>query len=208
MIYLSGAPRASLEGLPNFGFMLQPAMGNRPNLTVTPWAADNGCFSTGDKFNLLGFYAFLSRHSASRPTCLFAVAPDVVADAAATYERSMPVLPVIRDMGYKAAYVAQDGLESLPVPWDEFDCLFVGGSTDWKLSEHAEALCHEAKARGKWVHVGRVNTLTRLWQSRRMGADSVDGTCLAFGYDANFPKLSRWVFIVNTQWPFARTTAP
>lgn len=119
-------------------------------------------------------------------------------DAAATIELSRPWLPKIRALGYPAAFVAQDGQEGLPVPWDEFDVLFVGGSTDWKLGPHARDLAREAKARAKRVHVGRVNS-ERRWRYCEasypfgLGADSVDGTFLTFGPDTNLPRLLAWI---------------
>src|SRR6187549_2870522 len=83
---------------------------------------------------------------------LFAVAPDVVADARATAARSAPWLQPIRSLGIRAAFVAQDGMEYEPVDWDSFDALFIGGSTEWKLGPEARAFSSEAKARGKWLH--------------------------------------------------------
>jgi hypothetical protein len=50
-----------------------------------------------------------------------------------------PGCPVIRGLGFRAAYVAQDGHELFAPPWDEFDCLFIGGSTAWKLGPHVAA---------------------------------------------------------------------
>ena len=66
--------------------------------------------------------------------CLFAAAPDVVGDAAATLQRSERMLDWIRYAGFPVAFVARDGLEHLTVPWDDFDALFIGGSTSWKLA--------------------------------------------------------------------------
>src|SRR5690349_16728191 len=91
------------------------------------WCADNGCFA--DKWDEAVWWKFLVDNAHRASTCLFAVAPDVVGDAAATLERSAPWLGKIRELGYPVAFVAQDGLEVLPVPWDEFDVLFIGGST-------------------------------------------------------------------------------
>jgi hypothetical protein len=105
----------------------------------------------------------------------------------------------IRALDYPCALVAQDGLEALPVPWDDFDALFIGGSTAWKLSQYAERLMREAKIRGKWVHVGRVNSLRRLRWCQLAGADSADGTYLAFGPDVNLPRLDRWMHAIRTQ---------
>jgi hypothetical protein len=103
------------------------------------------------------------------------------------------MLPRIRVLGFPAALVAQDGLERLDVPWAAFDVLFIGGSTEWKLGEAARALVARAKARGKWVHMGRVNTRTRLRYADAIGCDSVDGTRLAFGPDDNLPRVLRWL---------------
>ena len=91
-------------------------------------------------------------------------------DAAATLTRSAPFLPAIRALGYPAALVAQDGLEDLDVPWDDFDVLFIGGSTEWKLGPHARALAAEAKARGKGVHMGRVNSQRRRRKPRTVSS--------------------------------------
>lgn len=161
---------------------------NYTNPPGVPWCADNACFS--GRFDEDRWWAWLSRQD---PTdCLFAVAPDVVGDAAATLDRSLPWLPRIRALGFRPAFVAQDGLENLDVPWDEFDCLFIGGTTAWKLSRHAHDLAREAKARGKWLHMGRVNSRRRWLIADYFGCDSVDGTYLAFGPDTNLPALLSW----------------
>lgn len=171
------------------GYIDTPAQGNKRPEGVA-WCADNGAFS--DKFDERKWWKFLLANTHAAADCLFAVAPDVVGDAAATIERSTPWLLKIRALGYPAAFVAQDGQESLPVPWDDLDCLFVGGSTEWKLGPHARALVAEAKARGKWVHMGRVNSERRFEYARAIGCDSADGTFLTFGPDVNLPKLLAW----------------
>jgi hypothetical protein len=172
------------------GMLSTPNEGRTPAVGVT-WAADNGCFSknyVGDQ----ALMAWLQRHAGQAGSCLFATAPDVVGDAAATLERSAPHLPTIRALGYPAALVAQDGLEHLTVPWDEFDVLFIGGSTEWKLGRHARELAAEAKRRGKWVHMGRVNSARRWSYAEYIGCDSVDGTYIAFGPDVNLPDVLNW----------------
>lgn len=172
------------------GFIDTPAQGNARPAGVA-WCADNGCFGKGYPGDD-AWFAWLRRNSTDAPTCLFAVAPDVVGDAAETLARSLPWLPRIRALGYPAALVAQNGLESLPVPWDEFDVLFIGGDTEWKLGRHARQLAREAKRRGKRVHMGRVNSARRWRYAEHIGCDSVDGTYLVFGPDANLPKLLSW----------------
>lgn len=172
------------------GLIDTPAQGNRRPEGST-WCADNGAFS--DRFDEDRWWAFLTRHADRADSCVFAVAPDVVGDAQATYARSLPWLPKIRSLGYPAAYVAQDGQEDFDPPWDEFDCLFIGGSTDWKLGPHARDLAREAKTRGKWVHMGRVNSRLRLRYAIAIGCDSSDGTYLAFGPNVNLPRLLGWL---------------
>jgi hypothetical protein len=173
----------------DLGFIDTPAQGNvRPDGVA--WCADNGAFS--DNFDEDKWWAFLERNAARADSCVFAVAPDVVGDAAATLERSLPWLPKIRALGYPAAFVAQDGLEDLEVPWDEFDVLFIGGSTAWKLGGHARHLVRDAKAQGKWVHMGRVNSERRWRYADAIGVDSCDGTFLTFGPDVNLPRLMAW----------------
>ena len=176
----------------DLGFINTPRQGNRP-IPGTVWCADNSCFGKNypgdDKW-----FSWLSGLVEHQDGCLFATAPDVVGDAEATLERSVPWLTKIRGLGFKAALVAQDGLETLEVPWDLFDCLFIGGSTEWKLGLNALGLAHEAKRRGKWVHGGRCNSKKRFfYMADVMGCDSADGTYLVFGPDINLPKLMRWI---------------
>jgi hypothetical protein len=178
--------------------MLTPMMGNRLPDGRT-WCADTGCFAQPERFDLGRYLDWLAAYAAAIDRCLFATAPDVVGDAAATLARSAPVLPLIREIGYPAALVAQDGLESLAVPWDAFDCLFVGGTTGWKLSEVAYALVAEARRRGKWTHMGRVNSLRRLRAAMVGGYDSADGTFLAFGPDVNLPRVTAWLDALRRQ---------
>jgi hypothetical protein len=115
-----------------------------------------------------------------------------------------------------AAYAAQDGCDAPGLlPWDSFDVLFLAGSTEWKLSPVAEQLAREAKARGKGVHIGRVNSRIRLGIAEWFGCDSADGTYLAFGPDKNLPKLLSWLdeldgrpSLVGGTQPFAAPDAP
>jgi hypothetical protein len=153
------------------------------------WCADNGCFGKGYPGDD-AWIAWLD--SLPREGCLFAVAPDVVGDAGATLERSAPWLPRIRELGFPAAFVAQNGLEDLDVPWDAFDVLFIGGDTAWKLGTHARQLVAEAKTRGKRIHMGRVNSDRRYRYALSIGCDTVDGTYIAFGPDRNLPHVLAW----------------
>src|SRR6266567_1060305 len=204
MIYFANPsnPRvreAMMAGL--LGAITTPAQGNK--IAGLPlWCADNGC---GPGVRGIGkgypgdeaFLAWLESLVPHNARCKFAVAPDVVGDAAATIERSLPFLPLIRGMGYPAAFVAQNGQDRLPVPWDEFDVLFNGGDDGWKMGEPMGRLAAEAKARGKWRHAGRVNSLKRM--RRFSGYDSCDGTFIRFGPDIRLPEALGWLRDANDQ---------
>ena len=178
------------------GMIATPAAGNRVPDGVH-WCADNGAF-TGRFPGNEAYEHWLHRHRAHREWCAFATAPDVVGDAAATLARSLPVLPRIRAAGYPAALVAQDGLEHLTVPWTLIDAVFLGGTTAWKLGPAAADIAAEARARGLWVHMGRVNSLTRLRYAASVGCHSVDGTHLVYGPTRKLPELLSWMDAIHT----------
>lgn len=193
MLYLANASSPRVRDAMTAG---EIGMLATPNEGKTPqpgwiWAADNGCFSA----NYVGddrWFAWLRKLGPHADRCLFATAPDVVGDAVATLSRSAPWLPLIRQLGYPVALVAQDGLEHLAVPWDAFDVLFIGGTTDWKLGQAAARLGAEAKRRGKRVHMGRVNSGIRFAYAAVIGCDTADGTFLTRAPDTNLDRMQAW----------------
>lgn len=201
MIYFANPTKGVIEHMLNgtLGYIDTPLQGNKRPSGVT-WCADNGCFN--DKtFDEQRWWRWLEKNSHDAPTCKFATAPDVLGDHEKTLERSRPWLKRIRQLGYPAAFVAQDGATVDNVPWEEFDALFVGGSNEFKLGEEAKELIIEAQNREKWVHVGRVNSRRRYLAfasltARSDGEDpkaSCDGTYLVFGPSVNLPKLLSWI---------------
>jgi hypothetical protein len=135
---------------------------------------DNGAFS---RFDQDAFLALLDREAHHKERCLFVTAPDVVGSARRTleiFERWMPRLK-----GWKIALACQDGQEALPLPWDEIDTVFIGGTTNWKCSDAAAHIVRAAKILGKWVHIGRVNHAERFNHFKELGADSCDGSGIA-----------------------------
>ena len=199
MIYLSGKLHKDIPNIGNSGYMLTPNIPNKVDLSSIAWGADTGGFTQPHTFSMSRYIDWLTDRKYAQDSCLFATAPDVVGDAVATLEISREPLQEIRGLGYKSALVAQDGLENLDVPWDTFDCLFIGGTTEWKLSEHAYALTEEAKRRGKWAHMGRVNSFRRIVAATISGYDSVDGTFLAYGPDKNIVRLTHWLNKLQSQ---------
>jgi hypothetical protein len=183
--------RAIMQSRPDLGMISTPKQGNKLMPGVV-WCADNGVFGKGYPGDAT-FLTWMRNRAHAADSCLFVVAPDVVGDALATLERSRPWLPVIRSLGYKAAFVAQDGMQHMDPPWEDFDVLFIGGSTEFKHDPLTRLLIAEAKARGKWVHMGRVNSRKRFLYSQWLGCDSADGTYVAFGPDKNIHDVVRWL---------------
>lgn len=191
MIYLANPSTPTVRAAMDAGWlgaMITPTQGNRIQPGWT-WAMDNGCFTTA--WQAGKWISALERNAPQHlATCLFAVVPDAVADPIETARRWRIWAPVVTDLGYPPAYVLQDGETS--VPWDEIACLFVGGSTEYKMSDEAHRWTVEARERAKWVHWGRVNSRRRFAATALTG-DSADGTYLAFGPDVNLPRLRSWV---------------
>ena len=171
------------------GYMHTPQMWNEVLAEVT-WAADSGRFRAPSRYSDEGYLAWLAARPRDR--CLFATAPDVVGDHRATVDLSRPMLPRLRAAGYRPAFVAQDGWTEGGTPWGEFDVLFIGGSTGFKLGAGGKAIA-AGRARGKWIHMGRVNSFGRLRVAAALGCDSADGTFLKFAPDVNEPRLIRWL---------------
>lgn len=138
------------------------------------FAIDNGAFAGFDEKK---FMSLLKREEPRMHLCRFVSVPDVVGSARRTievFERWKGKLGA-----WPLAFVAQDGQEDLPVPWDDVQAVFIGGSTDFKMGKHAAAIVKAGKALGKWVHAGRVNTPGRFEYFEKLGADSIDGTGLS-----------------------------
>lgn len=134
------------------------------------YAIDNGAFT---KFDERSFTALLSRSAPSH--CLFVAAPDIPGAAQRTLELFAQRHRWIGE-DWPVALVAQDGIESLPIPWDEMDAVFIGGLDPWKDSRASLDVVKTAKILGKHVHVGRVNTPRRFNRFAEAGADTCDGS--------------------------------
>ena len=191
MRYLSGAPYAPCLRWQYGGLMMTQFDRRAIDLSGITWAADNGCYTAGMHFDPIRWLAFLRRWQ-GQGTCLFAVAPDVPFDMAATWARSQSYLPDIRALGYPAALAIQNGVEDMRLEWNAFDAVFIAGDKAFKTSEIAYAIIQEARVRGKHAHIARRNSLKALQEAYDMGADTVDGTFLKYGPDVNWPKMQRW----------------
>ena len=150
------------------------------------FAIDNGAYSG---LRLKAFEALLTREFPRRKLCRWVAVPDVVGSARRTRELFDFWSPRLVDH-WKLAYVAQDGQADIDIPWDMIDCIFIGGTTEFKMGSrpfknHVRQIINCAKGmrnqweRPIWIHVGRVNTPGRFGYFKDLGADSIDGTGLA-----------------------------
>lgn len=180
---------ASPELAPYVGHLTSPATGTRFghfSETGLVWAADNDAFSKGG-FDREAYLRMLDRiRDDAPPGLIFVTAPDVPGSGYATLGLFDWWLNYLADadeaLDLPAALVGQDGMEDCN--WDEMlpycAAFFIGGTTEWKESKAAADLAREAKRRGKWVHMGRVNTKRRLRIAYDLGCDSVDGTSFSW----------------------------
>jgi len=136
-----------------YGILTSPAHTGTPAGIVVgmDWAADNDSFKRGFAPDV--FFPWLDGLMPYRDTCLFVTVPDALGDADKT-------LNLYREWyqhftGWSLAFVAQDGLERLPAV--DFDVLFIGGTTEYKLSNTVAHLIQDARKSGKRIHIGRVN---------------------------------------------------
>lgn len=150
------------------------------------FAIDNGAFS---KFNKREFHRILRRDQQHKNKCLFVTVPDVVGNGRRTLEiwRHRERFKLVPGT-WPLAFVAQDGVEDLDIPWPEMACLFVGGGDPWKDSRTAADIVKTAKTFGLRVHVGRVNSLKRYEHFKELGADTCDGSGIA-KYDHMLEKI-------------------
>jgi hypothetical protein len=209
ILLVSGATKYPRDA--RVGHLVVPGSWNDPDaLGLQPgrWAMDNGAF--GGAFDAGQFMAMLEVFD-GQSGCLFVTAPDVIyksgiGDAAATLRRWPFWSRVIAGAGRRPAFVAQDGLTVERVPWDELadesGVLFIGGSTGFKEGALVRTLCGIAKAKGIWVHWGRVNGKRRYELALKAGCDSIDGTGFSMYPDTNIPKVDEWHHEIQQQPEF------
>jgi hypothetical protein len=154
----------------NFGQLRTPLTAYA--ISGKQYGLDNGCFK---RFNdktwrrLLGEAKLQDEYG--QP--VFVCAPDIVGDSRRTLELFNMFYEEIKPL--KVALVLQDGIGNFDIDWNKVDAVFVGGSDAFKISNEAINACKVAKMLGKWVHVGRVNTVERVRNWIGL-ADSIDGS--------------------------------
>ncbi len=140
------------------------------------FSVDNGAYT---RFWFDKLRAILTREDGVKRKCLWVAVPDVVGSARRTMEVWKYRYEFIPDNGWPLALVVQDGAEDISIPWEELACIFVGGTTTWKLSDNVVKIIKAAKIMNKHVHIGRVNTPRRWNYFDKLGADTCDGSGFA-----------------------------
>lgn len=154
----------------NFGQLRTPLTAY--GLSGKLYGLDNGCFKRFESKTWRRLLGEAKQQDAiNQPE--FVCAPDIVGDARRTLELFDIFYDEIKPL--KIALVLQDGIGNFPIDWKRIDAVFVGGSDGFKISAEAINACKVAKMLGKWVHVGRVNTVERVRNWIGL-ADSIDGS--------------------------------
>ena len=174
---------------PHHGRLLTPRHYNAAPATAAAgisWAVDN------DGYNGVDLDAFerMVEQLAGLPGCRFVSVPDVVGDAWLTLRAYWEeYASLVWRWQLPPAHVLQDGIEDVgDVPWGSCAAIFLGGSDTFRRSELVRAICAHAGERGRWLHIGRVNSETGLRWAAGLGADSVDGTGWAVWRNTNLPR--------------------
>lgn len=177
----------------NLGQLLTPQTNNSIDRIVknnTKWACDNGCYAGFDEVAFLK----MVRNIQGKPNLLFVTMPDVVGNSKETLKSFDVWYPIFeRYYNVPLAFVLQDGIEISEIPWDKIATVFIGGSTEWKLSKEASEIVQIAKSKGKWVHMGRVNSFKRIRYAYTIGCDSCDGSQFSMFPDTYIPKALEWL---------------
>lgn len=146
------------------------------------WVLDNGAYTNFDARK----FEKMAATGIADPDCLWIAMPDEVGDHQATlelfhawYERlNRQWIPRRTPEQMKAAFVVQDGATIEEIPWERITALFLGGSTEFKLSRKAWEILECGRNEQKWIHVGRVNTPKRIVHFHGL-ANSIDGSGIA-----------------------------
>lgn len=194
LLLVSGAMTTmdDLAGTPGLGAFWTPATSNdlrRLDAWQMPWGVDNGCFvlhqdkSQARRRQVLdGFMRYVwSRHWDRPVPPAFIAVPDEVGNHEATLAAFQLWYGCLKALDLPLAFVAQNGATPANLPWHLLSAVFIGGTPDeageeWKTGPQSAAIIREAKRRGKWVHVGRVNGQRRVRWCVEQGADSIDGS--------------------------------
>jgi len=145
---------------------------------------DNGAFGywiKGKEFNPTPFLNLVEKSLRANKKADFLVLPDLIGKGKESLEFSSKWAEELKGVGIPFALALQDGMEEVEV--EEFvrvhdiKVLFVGGTTKWKWKT-APKWVKLAKKLGIKCHIGRVPSVKRVYQARKVGAHSIDTTAV------------------------------
>lgn len=183
MLYLTQTTKKGIALPRLYGYMYSLAGLKRTRVLDEhphhPFAVDNG--AAAGQFHPEKYLKLLEKLAPYQDRALFAVAPDVMRDPAATLELYPEWKDAIRALGYPVAFVAQPGLQPHELP--DADWIFLGGGNQgdyrWRFTDDAKRIVDAAQQRGMRVHIGMVNAQWMIRQAQAWGVDTVDGNCAA-----------------------------
>lgn len=143
---------------------------------------DNGAFKywlKGEPFKERPFFNLIEKSLKSGKRADFLVLPDLIGRGKESLEFSASYAEKLKGIEIPFALALQDGMEEGEVR-DFVSCycvevLFVGGTTRWKW-ETAPKWVRLAEELGIKCHIGRVPSVKRIYQARKLGAHSIDST--------------------------------
>lgn len=154
-----------------FGTLLTPSQSINPDdITEYTYALDNEAFVG---FSEAKFRFMLEKYRNTNP--IFIAVPDVVANHNKTISSFYKWKDEIESYGYPLAFVCQNGMKPRDIP-EEASAIFIGGDNDFKFGSTAIDIIDEAKQKGLWVHIGRINSKKRIRFAKSVNADSFDGS--------------------------------
>lgn len=147
------------------------------------YALDNGAWTAhqiGETFDAPAFTRAIDKLGAGAD---FIVVPDIVEGGLPSLDFSMAWIDELMTVGPRLLIAVQDGMTPRHLTGVVSDKvgIFVGGSTDWKLST-LMSWGRFARSQGLYLHVGRVNTCRRIAHCAASSADSFDGSSVSRFY--------------------------
>ena len=198
-LYVSGATdtlrRYAAQNSDILGILVVPGARNAPKSIVDiglPVAADNGAFSGLDAE---AFTLMLLRYWQEGVKLDWVAVPDVVGNASETFRLYGKWEPIVRGFNFPRSLVLQDGMNfhDWLVYRKDVDGVFIGGSSDFKLSRFVQTVVSDARSLGLPVHMGRVNSMKRIRYAIDIGCTSCDGSGFSKWPDTRIPLAIRWI---------------
>jgi len=173
--------RTTLAALKQAGWgLLVSATDSHLKYDFRLWGLDNGAWTAHQQGTPWQPEPFLRLCDKLGSGAQWVVVPDIVAGGWESLELSKQWLPKLQGVAKHQLLAVQDGMtpDHIEPYLGQHVGIFVGGSTDWKLSTlHLWGAL--ATKVGCYLHIGRVNSIKRINMCQDVGAHSFDGTSVS-----------------------------